>query len=87
MVIVGRTTISLSDAVKRELLREMAKLQLKWGRKVDFEDAIMYLILERRRKPELLEEACRPIEGVRPELVIRSLVEERRRDLEGEEEV
>lgn len=80
-----RTTISLSEAVKRELLREMANLQLKWGRKVDFEDAIMYLILERRKRPELLEKACEPVEGVRPELVIGSLLEERRSDLEREE--
>jgi hypothetical protein len=37
------TTISISEAAKKELLREMAKLQLKWGRKVDFEDVINVL--------------------------------------------
>ncbi|WXG39450.1 MAG: hypothetical protein WED07_01225 [Candidatus Freyarchaeum deiterrae] len=35
----------------------MARLQLKWGRKVDFEDVIMNLVLQGRRRPELLEEA------------------------------
>ncbi|MEM2146048.1 MAG: hypothetical protein QW279_11855 [Candidatus Jordarchaeaceae archaeon] len=80
-----RTTISLSEAVKKELLREMAKLQLKWGRKVDFEDVIMHLVLQRRRRPELLEAACKPVEGTSPDLVIRDLVEERRLDLEREE--
>nr|MDO8079323.1 hypothetical protein [Candidatus Freyarchaeota archaeon] len=80
-----RTTISLSEAVKKELLREMARLQLKWGRKVDFEDVIMHLVLQRRRRPELLEEACKPVEGIHPDLVVKDLVEERRIDLEREE--
>ncbi len=81
-----RTTISISETAKKELLREMAKLQLKWGRKVDFENVIMYLVLEKRRRPELLEEACKPVEGIHPDLVIKDLVEERRIDLEREEE-
>ena len=80
-----RTRISVSEAVKKELLREMARLQLKWGRKVDFEDVIMHLVLQGRRRPELLEEACKPVEGIRPDLVIKGLVEERRMDLEREE--
>lgn len=63
----------------------MAKLQLKWGRKVDFEDVIMHLVLEKRRRPELLEEACKPVEGIHPDLAIKDLVEERRIDLEREE--
>jgi hypothetical protein len=80
-----RTTISLSEAAKKELLREMAKLQLKWGRKVDFEDVIMHLVLQTRRRPELLEEACKPVEGIHPDLVVKDLMEERRTDLEREE--
>ncbi len=80
-----RTTISLSEAVKKELLREMARLQLKWGRRVNFEDVIIHLVMQRRRRPELLEEACKPVEGIHPELVIKDLVEERKMDLEREE--
>lgn len=80
-----RTTISLSEAVKKELLREMARLQLKWGRRVNFEDVIIHLVMQRRRRPELLEEACKPVEGIHPELVIEDLVEERKMDLEREE--
>ena len=80
-----RTTISLSEAVKKELLREMARLQLKWGRRVNFEDVIIHLVMQRRRRPELLEEACKPVEGTHPELVIKDLVEERKMDLEREE--
>ncbi|MHA1364381.1 MAG: hypothetical protein ACTSP1_17965 [Candidatus Freyarchaeota archaeon] len=79
-----RTTISLSEAVKKELLREMAKLQLKWGRKVDFEDVIIHLLLQSRRRPELLEEACKPVEGIHPEVVLKDLTEERRADLKRE---
>jgi hypothetical protein len=45
----------------------------------------MYLVLEKRRRPELLEEACRPVEGIHPDLAIKDLVEERRIDLEREE--
>jgi len=80
-----RTTISVSEAAKKELLREMARLQLKWGKKVDFEDVIINLVVRNRRRPELLEEACKPVEGVHPELVIKSLVEERTMDVEREE--
>ncbi|MHA1362382.1 MAG: hypothetical protein ACTSP1_07575 [Candidatus Freyarchaeota archaeon] len=80
-----RTTISLSEAVKKELLREMAKLQLKWGRKVDFEDVIVHLLLQSRRRPELLEEACRPVEEIHSEVVLKDLMEERRTDLVREE--
>jgi hypothetical protein len=46
---------------------------------------LMYLVLEKRRRPELLEEACRPVEGIHPDLAIKDLVEERRIDLEREE--
>lgn len=52
---------------------------------MDFEDVIMHLILQRRRRPELLEEACKPVEGIHPDLVVKDLVEERRIGLEREE--
>ncbi|MBS7288814.1 MAG: hypothetical protein KIH01_08785 [Candidatus Freyarchaeota archaeon] len=48
---------------------------------MDFDDTIMYLILEGRRRPELLEKACEPAEDARPNLVVESLLEGRR-DLE-----
>jgi len=80
-----RTTISVSESVKRELLREMSKLQLKWGKKVDFEDILWFLIMQNRKKPELLEEACKPIEGIDAKAVIEELIRERRADLAKEE--
>jgi len=80
-----RTTISVSESVKRELLREMSKLQLKWGKKVDFEDILWFLIMQNRKKPELLEEACKPIEGIDVKAVIEELIRERRADLAKEE--
>jgi len=81
-----RTTISVSESVKRELLREMSKLQLKWGKKVDFEDILWFLIMQNRKKPELLEKACKPIEGVSAKAVIEELIKERRAELAKEEE-
>lgn len=80
-----RTTISISEGVKKELLREMSKLQLKWGKRVDFEDVIWFLITQNRKRPELLEEACKPIEGISAEKVIEELIRERRTELEKEE--
>ena len=80
-----RTTISISESVKKELLREMSKLQLKWGKRVDFEDIIWFLIMQNRKKPELLEEACKPIEGISAETVIKELIRERRTELAKEE--
>lgn len=82
---MGRMTISISQGVKRELLREMSKLQLKLGRLVDFEDIIWWLIIRSRGRPEMLERACRPVKGVSAEMVIEELLRERRIELEREE--
>ena len=61
MVIVN--TISVTEDVKRALLRLASELQLKLGRRVDLNDAIRYLLSNRIRRPELLEKACRPLTG------------------------
>jgi hypothetical protein len=60
MFVESMTTISVRDETRRSLLLYASKLQLSTGRKVDFDDAIRHL-LERDKRPDLLEEACRPI--------------------------
>lgn len=78
------TTIAVAEDVKRELLRVAAELQLKLGRKVDLNEAVRYLVAQRRRRdPMLLKEACRPQGGARA--AIDELWAERIRDDERTE--
>jgi len=64
--------------VKRELLRYASELQVKLGRKVDYNEAIKHLLKEKTRNPAQLNIACKPIEGV--EEARRMLYEERKLD-------
>nr|MDO8099419.1 VapB-type antitoxin [Candidatus Njordarchaeota archaeon] len=54
------TTISVTDDVKQKLLQIASELQIKFRRRVDLDEAIRYLINEKEKKPQLLEEACKP---------------------------
>ncbi|MCC5998430.1 MAG: hypothetical protein LM573_05070 [Thermofilum sp.] len=73
------TTISVTEDVKEALLRVASELQLKLGRRVDLNEAIRYLLIKKRR-PELLEEACKPVAGF--EEAYRDLLEGRKKDEE-----
>jgi hypothetical protein len=44
MTLMGTTTISVSDDVRRELLRVAARLQATRGEKVDHDQVIQYLL-------------------------------------------
>jgi len=55
---MGSTTITVSESLRAELVRLAAELQLKLGRKVDYEDVIRHLIGRNRRNADLLREAC-----------------------------
>ncbi|MEM2906249.1 MAG: VapB-type antitoxin [Candidatus Bathyarchaeia archaeon] len=78
------TTISITDDVKRELLKVAAELQLRRGRRVDLNEAVRYLVTQRRRKnPELLKEACGSLDDARE--AIAELLAERRLDEERTE--
>jgi len=57
-------SISVTDDVWEELLILASKLWLMLGRRVDFNDAIRYLLLKESRRPELLERATRPVGGL-----------------------
>jgi len=78
-IIAMPTTISVTDDVKEALLRVASELQLKLGRRVDLNEAIRYLLI-RKKRPDLLEEACRPVPGF--EGAYRELLEGRKKDEE-----
>lgn len=72
------STISIKEDVKEELLRFASQLQIKLGRRIDYNEAIRHLLRQRRKHPTLLKEACTPMPGA--DDARRALVEERRRD-------
>lgn len=72
------TTISVTDDVKERLLKIASELQIRFRRRVDLNEAIRFLIDENERKPQLLEEACRPV--TRAEEALKELYTERKLD-------
>lgn len=80
------TTITISNALRVQLLKLAAELQMKTGRRVDYEDVIRYLISKSRRDANLLKEACRPV-GLVYEEFRKELVKGRAEDQEKEEDL
>jgi len=75
------TTIAIKEETKRELLKFVSELQIKLGRKVDFDEAIRFLLGFRKRKnPQLLIEAC-SLSGNADE-ALKELYMERKKDEE-----
>jgi len=72
------TTISVSEDVKEKLLRVASELQIKLGRRVDLNEALSFLVDQREKNPQLLEEACSPMSGARE--AIQELERERKAD-------
>jgi hypothetical protein len=68
VISMGTTTISVSDEIRRELLRVAAQLQAKIGEKVDYDQVIHHLLSQAGRNEQLLKEACRPTAVSGPEL-------------------
>jgi len=62
------TTISVTEDVKEKLLKVASELQIKMGRRVDLNDALRFLVDQRKKNPLLLEEACSPTSGVKEAL-------------------
>ncbi|PSN86970.1 hypothetical protein B9Q03_11100 [Candidatus Marsarchaeota G2 archaeon OSP_D] len=76
-------TIRVSKQVKKELLKIMGELQIERGEKVDFNDVIDFLLsFYKRKNPELL----RVLVGLVPNVSVKHLEEERRREVEREKE-
>ena len=72
------TTIKVSKITKERLVRVAAKLQERYGRRVDLDEAIRYLLELEERRPELLDSVV----GSVPTLSIEELYQERKRDEE-----
>jgi predicted CopG family antitoxin len=81
---MASTTITVSDSLRAELVKLAAELQLKVGRKVDYEDVIRYLISKTEKNQRLLSEACAPVK-VRPETFRAELRKGRAEDRKREE--
>jgi len=78
---VAMTTISVKEGVKKELLKYAAELQMKLKSRVDYNEAIRFLLMQRReRNPDLLIEASRPTPGAGE--AVDALRRERKRDEE-----
>jgi predicted CopG family antitoxin len=76
-------TIRVSKQVKKELLKIMGELQIERGEKVDFNDVIDFLLsFYKRKNPESL----RVLVGLVPNVSVKHLEEERRREVEREKE-
>ncbi len=74
------STISVTEDVKEALLKVASELQIKWGRRVDLNEAIRYLLTYRIKRADLLEKACNPIKDF--EEGYSELMSERKRDEE-----
>lgn len=54
------TTITISDELKRELLKVAAQLQASRGEKIDYDDVLQFLVRKTTRNMNLFHEACAP---------------------------
>jgi len=54
------TTITISDDLKRELLKVAAQLQASTGQKVDYDDVLRFLVGKATRNLDLFRQACSP---------------------------
>lgn len=67
-IIIFMTTIAVSEDVKQKLLKVASELQLKVGHRVDLNEALNFLLEQREKNVVLLEEACKPVAGVKETL-------------------
>ena len=82
MSVINMTTIAVSEEVKRELLKFVSELQIKLGRRVDFDEAIRFLLARSKKKNQrLLLEACTPTK-IGADETLKELYMERKRDEE-----
>ncbi len=54
------TTITISDDLKRELLKVAAQLQASSGQRVDYDDVLRFLVSKATRNLDLFRQACSP---------------------------
>ncbi len=77
------TTIQVSERTKRELVKFVSELQLKLGRRVSFDEAILTLLKGKRRSSRAKRE-LRSFRGILAgkEREVRKLLEDLRREEE-----
>ena len=80
------TTITISGRTRRELLRVAGELQLKRGKRVDYEDVIEYLLAKSIKDERLVMQAVKPTGRSSAELQ-EALRQGRSEDRRGEEEL
>ena len=55
---MGTTTISISEDLRKQLLKVAAELQAKTGEKVDYDKVVRYLLSRVARDEQLFRQAC-----------------------------
>ena len=54
------TTITISEDLKRELLKVAARLQASRGEKIGYDDVLRFLVRKAARNMDLFHQACTP---------------------------
>ena len=83
------TTIQIDDETKKKLFRIKLRLEEQKGEAITYNDLIEYLIENQPsnqiRKANL--EEFRKLKGILPKSTIKTYLNEKRKDLEGEEKI
>jgi len=76
------TTITIDNKTKEELLKIAAKLQIQVKKKINYNDAIKFLIsnLNNKKNQEKFRKACEKIKDIDIKEVLDELYLERRKD-------
>ena len=59
---MGTTTISISEELRKQLLKVGAELQARTGEKVDYDEVVRYLLSRVARDEQLFKKACAPVD-------------------------
>jgi hypothetical protein len=59
---MGTTTISISEDLRKQLLKIAAELQARTGEKIDYDEVVRYLLSRAARDEQLFKQACAPVD-------------------------
>jgi hypothetical protein len=62
LVSMGNTTISISEDLRKQLLKVAAELQARTGEKVDYDEVVRHLLSRVARDEQLFKQACTPVD-------------------------
>ncbi len=77
------TTITIDPEIKSELLKIAAQLQMEGKKKVNYNEAIKYLlslVQAKKKDQDKFLKVCTPDAGVDPKQLVQELLHERRKD-------